>query len=107
MNAVTDIDLVVQNCLDMPFDPTVTLVFRLPLKDMGECSVFLKIQPCGSWDFFFIKGAPYFFNSDAVCGKIKYLLNDPACVLVGYEFAFDFGMPFVSDGRAGSVVCSV
>lgn len=106
MYAVADVDFVGENILDVANRPLVLLAFGLSLKDMGERSVLLVVQPCRSWYVFIVKYSSYSSRSYTMRCKVEYLFNYPPCVLIGYDFALDFRVLFVADWRIRSVVRS-
>ncbi len=54
-----------------------------------------------------VKRMADFGCSNPMSGEIKYLFHYPPRVLIGYELALDFGMPFVAYRSAWTIIRSV
>ena len=99
MYAVADIYFVFQQIFDLGYYPGIPLAFGLFLNNMSEPSVFLIIYPRVRRYLFLAESFADFCGSHTMCGKVKYFLNDPPRVLIGYQFALDLGVFFVAYWR--------
>ena len=106
VDAVADVHLVGEDRLDVRRRPLMPFAFRLPLEDMSERSISLIVQPSGCGYMLLIKGAADFGCSHAMCGKVKYLFNDPPRVLVGDNLPLELGVFLVTNRRISPVVLS-
>ena len=104
VNTVTEIDFIGKDMLDLRRCPLIPFGLGLVLKNMSECSVPLKIDLCGSRDFFLFKDFADVCSSVTVCGKVEYLFDDPLVLGIEDQVSFLLGVFYIPDGSVSSVM---